>query len=100
MLLYNITYSIDENIHTQFIEWMKENHLKEVSAISFLQNCTILKLLTEIDNGGVTYTFQYRFTSMDSFDIFQNEYEDDLRNKVHQKFKGSFVDFASLLEEI
>jgi Domain of unknown function (DUF4286) len=100
MLLYNITYNIDKNEENDFLSWMQDVHIQEVMITGFPKSFKILKLLTEIDNGGVTYSIQYNFDSKDGFEVFENDYLDDLHDKVDKRYRGKYVHFASLLEEI
>jgi len=100
MLLYNITYNIDKNEEQDFLEWMKNVHIQEVMITGFPKSYKVLKLLTEIDNGGVTYSIQYNFDSQNGFEVFENDYLDDLHAKVDSRYRGKYVHFASLLEEI
>jgi Domain of unknown function (DUF4286) len=96
MLLYNITYNIDKNEEQDFLNWMQDIHIQQVMITGFPKSYKILKLLTEIDNGGVTYDFD----SKDGFEVFENDYLDDLHYEVDKRYRGKYVHFASLLEEI
>lgn len=100
MLLYNITYNIDKSEAQDFLNWMQNVHIHKVMITGFPKLFKILKLLTEIDNGGVTYSVQYNFDSKDSFEVFENNYLDDLHDEVDKRYRGKYVHFASLLEEI
>ena len=59
MILYNITMSIDPSVARELLRWMKDEHMPAVMATGLPAQKNVLKLLTEVDNGGVTYTFQY-----------------------------------------
>lgn len=100
MLFHNITYNIDVNAEQDFLEWMRNVHVPKVMITGFPKEFKILKLLTEIDNGGVTYSFQYFFDSIEGFEVFENDYLDDLNDIVDKRYRGKYVFFASLLQEI
>ena len=100
MLLYNSTYNIDINEAQDFLNWIQNVHIQKVMITGFPKSFKVLKLLTEIDNGGVTYSVQYNFNSKDGFEVFENDYLDDLHDEVDKRYRGKYVHFASLLEEI
>lgn len=100
MLLYNITYNIDKNVDQDFLKWMQTVHIQKIMITGLPKSFKVLKLLTEIENGGVTYSVQYDFDSKDIFEVFENDFLDDLHNEVDKRYQGKYVHFASLLEEI
>jgi hypothetical protein len=100
MLLYNVTYNIDKNEEQDFLNWMQDIHIQEVMKTGFPKSYKVLKLLTEIDNGGVTFSVQYNFNGQDGFEVFENDYADYLHDKIDKRYRGKYVHFASLLEEI
>ncbi|MFT4031335.1 MAG: DUF4286 family protein [Siphonobacter sp.] len=100
MLLYNITYNIEYAAHDEWILWMKDIHVPEVLATNLPIGNRIFKLLTEIDNGGVTYSFQYFFADMDDYLNYQNNFAARLGGEVERRYKGQFVTFRTLLQEV
>lgn len=100
MLFHNITYNIDVNSEQDFLDWMRNTHVPKVMMTGFPKSFKILKLLTEIDNGGVTYSFQYFFDSIEGFEVFENDYLDDLNDSVDKRYRGKYVFFPSLLQDI
>ena len=79
---------------------MQDIHIQQVMKTGFPKTFKVLKLLTEIENGGITYSVQYNFDSKDGFEVFENDYLVDLHDEVDKRYCGKYVHFASLLEEI
>jgi hypothetical protein len=100
MLLYNVTINIDKAIETEWLDWMKSQHVPKVMATGLPLQSKVLKLLTEIDNGGATYTFQYFFENMAAYEIYQQLHSPSLQNHVKERYEGKFVSFRTLLEEV
>jgi hypothetical protein len=100
MLIHNITYNIDTNLETDFLNWMREVHIPNVMLTGFPKSFKVMRLLTEIDNGGSTFSVQYNFDSIEGFEVFENEYFDDLNAAVNERYQGKYVFFASLLDEL
>ncbi|MEA5460516.1 DUF4286 family protein [Arcicella sp. LKC2W] len=100
MLIHNITYNIDTKLEEEFLTWMRTVHIPNVMKTGFPKTQKIMRLLTELDNGGTTFSVQYKFDSIEGFEVFENDYLDDLHDEVHKKYKGNYVHFVSLLEEL
>jgi hypothetical protein len=99
MILFNITVNISQAAEKDWLRFMKEVHIPEIMASGLPLETKLLRLLTEIDNEGVTYTNQFIFRTMEDFLAYQTNYQSELQNKHHQKFNGQYVSFRTLLEE-
>lgn len=99
MILFNITVNISQAAEKDWLRFMKEVHIPEIMASGLPLETKLLRLLTEIDNEGVTYTNQFIFRTMEDFLAYQTNYQAELQNKHHQKFNGQYVSFRTLLEE-
>ncbi|MBO0933032.1 DUF4286 family protein [Fibrella aquatilis] len=99
MILYNITMSIEPAIEREFLRWMKDEHMPAVMATGLPIQKNVLKLLTEVDNGGITYTFQYWFRAMEDFVTYQSLHQAALQQDVADRYTGKYVSFRTLLEE-
>ena len=100
MIIYNVTTNVDEKIHDEWVMWMKEKHLPDVMATGLPIGNRFLKLLTEIDNGGVTYSVQYFVADIEDYEVYQNQYSPALRADFDGRFKGQYVSFRTLLEDV
>jgi hypothetical protein len=99
MILFNITVNISQAAEKDWLRFMKEVHIPEIMASGLPLETKLLRLLTEIDNEGVTYTNQFIFRTMEDFLAYQTNYQAELQDKHHQKFNGQYVSFRTLLEE-
>ncbi len=100
MILYNITINIDQQIEPQWLRWMKDEHVPAVMATGLPLQSNVLKLLTEVENGGATYTFQYWFQTMEDFVTYQSLYQPALQQQVADRYANHYVSFRTLLEEV
>ncbi|WP_026994588.1 DUF4286 family protein [Flectobacillus major] len=100
MLLHNITFNIDTNEELDFLQWMKSNHVPAVMQTGLPTSFKVLKLLTEVNNGGSTFSFQYSFETPETFETFETVHFDDIIQKVDERYRGKYVFFASLLQEL
>lgn len=100
MILFNITYSIDPKIEHDWLRWMKSDYVPMVESTTLVTNVTILKLLTELDNGAVTYSLQIFFTAMENFLTYHHTFADDHQVKVDELFANKYATFRTLLEKV
>jgi hypothetical protein len=100
MIISNITYSIDKTLEQDFLEWLKAVHIPDVMMTLKPKSYKIMRLLTEIENAGATFSVQYNFESLEDFEVFENEFQEDLNYEVYKRYNGHYVLFPSLLEEL
>lgn len=100
MIIFNTTYNITHTVEQEWLQWMKTIHVPEIYTTQLISEVKILKLLTEIENQGVTYTCQLSFITMEDFLTYQMQFQDDLQEKHHDLFKGQYVSFRTLLKEV
>ncbi len=99
MILYNVTISLDESIHEEWVKWMKTTHIPQVLATGcFIQN-RMLRLLNEEDNG-ITYAMQYLSKDMATYERYQKEFAPALKADGERLFGGKFAGFRTVLELI
>lgn len=99
MILYNTTYSVAHEVADDWLRWMKRFFLPAAMATELPVGHRILRLLTELDNGGVTYSVQLDFDTREAYTTYQNEHADALRQRVQHRFSNQFLSFDTLLEE-
>ncbi|WP_448530046.1 DUF4286 family protein [Raineya sp.] len=98
MIVYNVTVNIDKNIHEEWLNWMLNQHIPDVMRTGcFLEN-KIMRLLTETENDGFTYAFQYICASMQDLERYQKEFAPKLQAEHSERYKDKFVAFRSILE--
>jgi hypothetical protein len=100
MILYSVTVNIENEVHDEWLHWMREEHVPDVLRTGLFVDNKILRLLTEVENSGTTYSFQYYLRSMEDYIIYQNEHAERLQAEHSARFKDKFVAFRTLLEVV
>jgi hypothetical protein len=98
MILYSATINIDNEVHERFLSWMRTNYIPLVVQSGLLVESKILKLLTELDNGGTTYSFQYYLKCMEDYKKLEREIFPALQSSLYENFQSKYVEFTTLLE--
>jgi hypothetical protein len=99
MIIYNVTLNIDESIHDEWLSWIKE-HIPRVLATGKFKEAKLTKVLVEEEQGGVTYSVQYRAFSRESLDAYYKEDAERLRNEGLKLFADKMLAFRTELEII
>ena len=100
MILYSVTVNVDADINEEWLSWMQRVHIPKVIATGFFVEHKILKLLTEVENNGVTYSVQYYLNNMDAYNTYANDHAPTLQKEHSLRYEGKFVAFRTLLEVI
>lgn len=97
MIIYNVTVSIDYDVHDEWLSWMKEVHIPEVMATNKFKECRMSKIHAE-EEGGKAYSIQYLCENQDLLNSYQNEDAPSLQQKHNEKYGKKAVAFRTLLE--
>lgn len=98
MYIYNVTVTLEESIHQEWLKWMKESHIPEVMKTGFFTENKICKVMSE--ELETTYAIQYTFRTMDDMHTYQKEHAPRLQKEHSDKFKDKFAAFRTILEII
>lgn len=101
MIIYNVTINIDDSVHEEWLNYMKELHIPDVMRTGCFDDYKMSRILNrQEDETGFSYAIQYRCTSMEKYEVYREKFAPALQQDVHNKFAGKFVAFRTLLEEI
>lgn len=99
MIVYNVTVKLEHSIHDDWMKWMKETHIPDVLATGFFEDNKMMKVLVD-DEDGITYSIQYRVSSWEKLDEYQKNFAAKLQKEHDDRYKGKYVAFRTLLEEV
>lgn len=97
MILYNVTVSIDYDVHQNWLKWMKEVHIPNVLATGLFIENKIAKIHAE-EEGGVSYSIQYLLKSWEDYHNYIDNFSLELQKEYHTKFGNKSVAFRTILE--
>ena len=99
MIIYNVTVSIDYDVHDSWLDWMKTVHIPEVMATGRFIECKMSKILAE-EEGGKAYSIQYLCENMETLELYQLKDAPALQQKHTVKFGTKTVAFRTLLDVV
>ena len=96
MVLYNVTVSIDESIHEDWLGWMRSNHIPDVMATGCFIESRISRVHGEEKNE-LTFAITYLSSSQEKLDEYNEKHALALQSEHASKFNGKFAAFRTLL---
>lgn len=96
MILYNVTVSIDNDVHEEWLQWMREKHIPDVMATGCFIESRISRVHGE-EEGGKTFAISYICPSEELFDIYQKEHAPALQQDHTSRYHGKFAAFRTML---
>lgn len=97
MYIYNVTINIQEEVHDQWLEWMKNEHIPEMLSTGKFKKALMSRVMVEEPMGGITYSVQYTTESQEMLKRYYEEDAQRLRGRS-KAFEGKFVAFRTEME--
>lgn len=98
MIIYNVTVNVDNSIHNEWLDWIKE-HIPQVLATGKFSDAKLTKVLVE-DDDAHTYSIQYRAHSKEALVSYYRDDAEGLRKAGLAKFADKMLAFRTELEII
>jgi hypothetical protein len=99
-IIYNVTTKVDQSIASEWLQWLKEEHINDMIGTGCFTHAVILQM-TEVDETeGPTYAVQYHAESKALYNHYINEYSSEMREKSHKRWGDKIISFRSVLKII
>lgn len=100
MIVYSVTVNVDEEIHQDWLAWMKNKHIPDVIATGIFTEYRMLRVISRNDGEeGTSYNIQYSCPSMADLHQYQAKHAPALQKEHSDRYENKFVAFRTLLEE-
>ena len=99
MIIYNVTVAIDKRIETEWLTWMKQQHIADVMATGFFSSYRMCKILHEEDETQ-SYAIQYFCKDMDTFMRYNATQAPRLQAEQKALFNDRYVAIRTLMEVV
>jgi hypothetical protein len=99
MFIYNVTTNIEESVHDEWVEWMKNIHIPAMLQTGKFHGATMSRVDVVESMGGITYSVQYKIQDKATLERYFEEDADQLRKQT-KLFEGKFVSFRTEMEVV
>jgi len=100
MIIYNVTINIDGEVHNDWLEWMKAEHIPAVMATGLFIENRFARVLSDQADEGFTYSIQYLLKDIGDYEIYRTAYAPALQAETEKRYKDKFVAFRTLLKTV
>jgi hypothetical protein len=100
MIIYNVTIKTEPEIATEWIAWMREEHIPDLMKTGLFTGYRLCHLLEQDEADGITFTVQYYCSSMEDYQTYIDEYAPTMREKAFARFGNRFMAFRTVMEEL
>lgn len=97
MLIYNVTTNIEESVHDEWVEWMKNIHIPAMLQTGKFKSATMSRVDVVESMGGITYSVQYKIQNKATLELYFEEDAERLKKQT-KLFEGKFVSFRTEME--
>lgn len=99
MIIYNVTVNIDDDVHEDWVTWMRDVHIPEVMATGYFLENRFAQVLVE-EQQGTTYSIQYLCKNHLDLEEYQRDHAPRLQADHTSRYEGKFVAFRTLLKVV
>jgi hypothetical protein len=100
MIVYNITVSVDLDVHEDWVSWMKETHIPDVMSTGMFVSYRLTRMLNHEHTDMEIYAVQYLCKDMAHLTTYQKDFAEALQADHRKRYDGKYTVFRSLLEII
>jgi len=100
MIIYNVTIKVADIIKTEWLTWLKQEHIPDVLGTKCFSKATILHLLETDDTEGPTYAIQYSAESMADYKRYIDEFAGIMRQRSFDRWGDQFIAFRTIMEVV
>ncbi len=96
MYIYNVTLNIEDSIHEDWVNWMKEVHIPDVLATGMFLESRFCQVMVQ-EEQGITYSIQYKVKDLETLEAYQKEHAGRLQAEHTERYRDKFVAFRTIL---
>jgi Domain of unknown function (DUF4286) len=98
MIIYNVTASVDIDVHEAWLAYMRLTHVPDVMSTGMFVSYRLTKMLAHEHEDMEIYAIQYLCKDLETLQKYQAEFAPALQADVKRLYDGKFTVFRSYLE--
>lgn len=99
MIIYNVTVNIEEDIHAEWVNWMRTVHIPDVLKTGCFREARFTRVMYK-EELGITYSTQYLCDSEKVLQHYADNFAPALQKDFKDKYEGKFNVFRTMLEVV
>jgi hypothetical protein len=98
MIIYNVTTKVHNSIADEWLQWVKDVHVKDILNTGCFNDYKIVQLLETDETEGPTYAVQYHTESKALYNRYIEKFSAEMRNTAFAKWGDKFLSFRSVMQ--
>jgi hypothetical protein len=98
MIIYNVTTKVHNSIADEWLQWVKDVHVKDILNTGCFTDFKIVKLLETDETEGPTYAVQFYAESKALYNRYIEKFSTQMRNAAFSKWGDKFLSFRSVMQ--
>ena len=98
MIIYNITTKVHHSIALEWLQWLKEIHVKEVMESNCFTEFKIVKLLEIDETDGPTFAVQFAAESKGLYNRYIEKFAGEMRKQSFDKWGDKFISIWTVMQ--
>ncbi len=100
MILYNTTFIVEHEVHDDWFEWLKAEHINDYLKSNCFIGARLGKITSHVEPGATSYSLQLFVNDELTLDQFKNNFLSDIKQKSLQKYATKVLSFESEMQHI
>ena len=98
MIIYNVTTKVRSTIANDWLQWLKDVHVKEILDTGCFTDFKIVKLLEIDEDEGPTYALQLYAESKAIYNQYVEKFAGKMRQAAFDKWGDKFISIRSVMQ--
>lgn len=98
MFILNVTTKVSHDVADSWLAWMKAEHIPALIKTGCFLEATILFLVENTDDEGLTYAVQYKAQNKADYDRYIESFSQAFRDEAAKKWGDRIISFRTLME--
>ena len=98
--IYNVTVKVAAGIGAEWLQWLQEEHIPEVTATGCFSHAIVLHLFEMDDDESCTYAIQYYTDSIKNHERYIARFANGLQQKSFDKWRAKFIAFRTFMKVV
>ena len=98
MIIYNITTKVHHSIAAEWLQWLKNIHVKDVMESDCFTEFKIVKLLEVDEDEGPTFAVQFFAESKALYNRYIEKFAGEMRKRSFDKWGDKFISIRSVMQ--
>ena len=100
MLLYNITYKVENRIAIEWVQWQKEIHIPEIINTTYFYAHYFYELPEQDDTEGKTFAIQFLAKTMEDYNKYILQFAKQFSMKERVRWGDAYIAFTTLMKKV